>query len=317
MKSKYDEAEMSKSNNAALGAEVNTSNTANSNLVPQLNTTQKKEVEKSTRISALVLHETVREEGERELRRTPIALAWSGVAAGLSMGFSLVTQGLLHTFLPTASWSPLIDNLGYSVGFLIVVLGRQQLFTENTLTAMLPVLAHPNVPTFLRMLRLWVIVLAANLLGAFLFATVIAHTALFSPAIQQAFAEISHHSLQGGFALTVLRGIFAGWLIALMVWLLPASQGTKLHIIILLTYVVSLGGFAHIIAGSVDVLYLASTGAISWLTYFVGFMLPTLIGNIIGGTSLVAALNFAQVASDETVGQGTLSGSEKQEGSGR
>jgi formate/nitrite transporter FocA (FNT family) len=317
MNTKYDEKEMTKPSNATLEIQVNPSDTSNSNVVPKLNHTQKKEVERSTRISALVLHETVREEGERELRRTPIALAWSGVAAGLSMGFSLVTQGLLHTFLPIASWSPLIDNLGYSVGFLIVVLGRQQLFTENTLTAILPVLAHPNIPTILRMLRLWVIVLATNLLGAFLFATVIAHSALFSPAIQQSFAEISHHSLQGGFGLTVLRGIFAGWLIALMVWLLPASQGTKLHIIILLTYVVSLGGFAHIIAGSVDVLYLASTGAISWLTYFVGFMLPTLIGNIIGGTALVAALNFAQVASDETGGQNTLSGSENQKGSGR
>ncbi|MBV8693998.1 MAG: formate/nitrite transporter family protein [Ktedonobacteraceae bacterium] len=317
MNTKYDEKEMPKSGGAASGKQVNPSKTSNSKVVPQLNTTEKKEVARSTRISALVLHETVREEGERELRRTPFALAWSGLAAGLSMGFSLVTQGLLHTSLPRTSWSPLIDNLGYSVGFLIVVLGRQQLFTENTLTAMLPVLAHPNVSTILRMLRLWVIVLAANLLGAFLFATVIAHTALFSPAIQQSFAEISHHSLQGGFGLTVLRGIFAGWLIALMVWLLPASQGTKLHIIILLTYVVALGGFAHIIAGSVDVLYLASTGAISWLTYFVGFMLPTLIGNIIGGASLVAALNFAQVASDETTGQNTPHVSEKQEGSGR
>ena len=81
-----------------------------------------------------------------------------------------------------------------------------------------------------------------------------------------------------------------------MVWLLPASQSTRLHIIILITYLVALGGFAHIIAGSVDVLYLVNTGAVSWLTYLWGFMLPTLLGNIIGGVSLVAALNYAQVA---------------------
>lgn len=83
-----------------------------------------------------------------------------------------------------------------------------------------------------------------------------------------------------------------------MVWLLPASQGTRLHIIILITYLVALGGFTHIIAGSVDVFYLVNTGTVSWLTYFIGFMLPTLIGNIIGGVSLVAALNFAQVTSE-------------------
>jgi formate/nitrite transporter FocA (FNT family) len=72
-----------------------------------------------------------------------------------------------------------------------------------------------------------------------------------------------------------------------------------LHIIIIITYLVALGGFAHIIAGSVDVLYLVNIGAISWFTYLAGFMLPTLIGNIIGGVSLVAALNFAQVASEK------------------
>lgn len=268
------------------------------NAVPKLNSSDRKEVAKRTNISAVVVHETVREEGERELSRTPAALSWSGLAAGLSMGFSLVTQGLLHAYLPAAPWTPLVANLGYSVGFLIVILGRQQLFTENTLTVILPLLARPDLSTFLCVLRLWAIVLATNLLGAFIFATVLAHTALFPPEILRSFAEVSQHALRGGFGLTILRGIFAGWLIALMVWLLPAAEGTRLHIIILITYVVGLGEFAHIIAGSVDVAYLVNVGAISWLTALVGFVLPTLIGNIIGGVSLVAILNFAQVASE-------------------
>lgn len=265
--------------------------------VPGLNNADRQEVEKRRSISAVVVHETIREEGEQELRRTTTALAWSGLAAGLSMGFSLVAQGLLHAHLPTTSWSPLIGNLGYSVGFLIVILGRQQLFTENTLTAILPLLAHPDRVTFLRVVRLWIVILATNLLGAFLFALIIAHTALFPSEVQRSFADIARLSLGSGFGLTILRGIFAGWLIALMVWLLPASEGTRLHIVIIITYLVALGGFAHIIAGSVDVFYLVNIGAASWFTYFVGFMLPTLIGNIIGGVSLVAALNFAQVAS--------------------
>lgn len=271
---------------------------ASSNNVPELSTRERKEVADRASISAVVVHETVRKEGERELGRPPAALAWSGLAAGLSMGFSLVAQGLLHAYLPATPWHPLLDNFGYSMGFLIVILGRQQLFTENTLTVILPLLAHPTIRTFLLIVRLWAIVLATNLLGTLIFAIILAHTAIFPPEIQRSFAEIAQHSLRGGFGLTILRGIFAGWLIALMVWLLPAAEGTKLHIIILITYVVGLGGFAHIIAGSVDVLYLVNTGAISWLTYFIGFMLPTLIGNIIGGVSLVAALNFAQVTAE-------------------
>ena len=277
--------------------------TSSSSFVPALSSAERREVAKRANISAVVVHESVREAGERELRRNPTALAWSGLAAGLSMGFSLVTQGLLHAYLPATLWRPLIDNLGYSVGFLIVILGRQQLFTENTLTVILPLLSHPNRSTFLRVARLWTVVLATNLLGALLFATIIAHTAVFPPELQRSFAEVAHHALRGDFGLTILRGIFAGWLIALMVWLLPASQSSRVHIIILITYLVSLGSFAHIIAGSVDVLYLVNIGAISWLTYILGFMLPTLIGNIIGGVSLVAALNFAQVAT-EGVGNG-------------
>ena len=78
-------------------------------------------------------------------------------------------------------------------------------------------------------------------------------------------------------------------------WRIQLFSRRRLHIIILITYLVSLGGFAHIIAGSVDVLYLVNIGSVSWLTYLASFMLPTLIGNIIGGVSLVAALNFAQV----------------------
>src|SRR5258706_7568636 len=102
----------------------------------------------------------------------PGMMAWSALAAGLSMGFSLVAQGLLHTYLRGASWSPIIDNFGYSLGFLIVVLGRQQLFTENTLTVILPMLARPSLRTFSRIVRLWSIVLVCHLIGALVCATI-------------------------------------------------------------------------------------------------------------------------------------------------
>lgn len=276
--------------------------------LPRLGQEERQQVAERVAISAPVVHETVREEGERELGRHPTALAWSSLAAGLSMGFSLVGQGLIQAALPQAPWRPLLGSFGYTLGFLIVVLGRQQLFTENTLTVMLPLFAHPDMRTILRVLRLWSIVLAGNLVGAFIFATVVAHTPLFSRAQQHAFLTLSQESLRGDFGLVVVRAIFAGWLIALMVWLLPAADATKLQIIIILTYFVALGGFAHIIAGSVDTLYGVSIGSITWSQYLGGFLAPTLIGNIIGGVSLVAFLNYAQVAA-ETTGQRSRSAS--------
>jgi formate-nitrite transporter family protein len=272
-----------------------------SEVVPELNEAERREVAKRTSISVVIVHEAIREEGERELHRPPWALAISGLAAGLSMGFSLMSEGLIHAYLPPAIWTPLLSNFGYCIGFLIVVLGRQQLFTENTLTVILPLLAHPNWRTLYRIGRLWTIVLVMNLIGAFCFAAIVAHANMFPANVTGSLAEVARLSLHGDFNSTLLRGIFAGWLIALMVWLLPGAANSRPIIIIIITYIVALGGFAHIIVGSVEVLYLVNIGAATWYTYFIGFMLPTLLGNIIGGVSLVAALNFAQVAA-ETIG---------------
>ncbi|GAC1457233.1 MAG: formate/nitrite transporter family protein [Ktedonobacterales bacterium] len=266
--------------------------------LPKLSAADRKEVEHRASLSTIMVHEIIREEGERELERPAAAVAWSGLAAGLSMGFSMIGMGLLRAYLPAAPWRPAVASLGYSLGFLIVILGRQQLFTENTLTPILPLLTHPDWRTLWRVGRLWSIVLLANVLGAFIFATIVAHTDLFDTHIQHAFMGLALDSLRGGFGLTLLRAVFAGWLIALMIWLLPAAETAKVHIIIILTYLVALGGFAHIIAGSVEVLYLVSTGAATWQTFLGGFFLPTLLGNIIGGVSLVAALSFAQVAAE-------------------
>ena len=95
------------------------------------------------------------------------------------MGFSLVPQGAVLPYLPDARWSVLVAKVGYTVGFLIVVLGRQQLFTENTLTPILPLLSQGGRSRLLNVLRLWGIVLAATLAGALMFAWIISHTQAF------------------------------------------------------------------------------------------------------------------------------------------
>ncbi len=273
---------------------------ANSDIVaPELKREEVREVKRRTAIRAHVVHEAVRAEGEEELLRAPAALAWSGLAAGLSMGFSLVAQGLLQAHLPDTSWRPIVAKLGYSIGFLIVILGRQQLFTENTLTAILPLLSRRDRDTFVRVARLWGIVLAANLAGTVIFAVVAAKTDVFQPNVKEAFAEIGRHSLQGGFGTMVLRGIFGGWLIALLVWLLPGAETARVSIIIILTFLIGFGGFAHIVVGSTEVFYLVAIGAASGANYIVRFLVPALIGNVIGGVTLVAALNHAQVIAGE------------------
>src|SRR4051812_18631316 len=120
--------------------------------------------------SSKTVYHTVLGEGEEEMERSNTALFFSGLAAGLAMGFSLMMEALLRQHLPRADWSPLITKLGYSVGFVVVILGRQQLFTENTLTPILPLLAHRRRKEFLEVVRLWSVIFCANLLGTFLIA---------------------------------------------------------------------------------------------------------------------------------------------------
>jgi formate/nitrite transporter FocA (FNT family) len=262
---------------------------------PHLDPEEQKKAEEEESLNANITYEATRREGDKELSRTPSALFWAAVAGGLSMGFSFVAEGLLRAHLPDAEWRPLIAKLGYPVGFLIISLGSQQLFTENTITPIVPLLVARTTEMLKRVGMLWIVVLIGNLLGAYAFASLVGLTDAFDPRVHVAFAAIGHEALRSGFATTFVRGIFAGWLIALLVWMMPAASSEQVKVIVVMTYLVGLGGFAHIIVGSVEVFYLVVTGAVSVNTYFIGFMAPALLGNIVGGLTLVTALNHAQV----------------------
>jgi len=247
-------------------------------------------------IRALVIHEVLRKEGEEELTRPASALAWSGLAAGMSMGFSFLGLALMRSALPVASWSRLVDSIGYTIGFLIVILGRQALFTESTLTAVLPVLVRRDRKTLLAALRFWVVVLSCNLLGTYIFAALICIPGIFSTDVESSLLATALDAVGGAFWPTMIKAILAGWLIAVMVWLLPSARTAKMFVIILLTYMVGIGGFSHIIAGSVDSAFAVFSGHAPVRAYIVGFLVPTLLGNTIGGVGMVALLNHAPLA---------------------
>lgn len=245
---------------------------------------------------AAVVYEAIRREGEDELARNTTALVWSGLAAGLSMGFSFLMEALLSYYLPDVAWKSLITKFGYCIGFLIVVLGRQQLFTENTLTPILHLLNRKNRTTFRHVARLWITVFSANLVGAAIFALLMHAMAFYRPDLGSELTAIGMKVYTSEFPATLLSGIFAGWLIALMVWLLPFAETGRVTIIILITYVIGLGGFAHIIAGSVNAFYILATGKSYFPAFVIRFLIPALLGNIIGGVAFVAAINHAQVS---------------------
>jgi formate/nitrite transporter FocA (FNT family) len=241
------------------------------------------------------VHDAIKKEGEDELKRPSSALAWSALAAGLSMGFSFLGPGLLRAYLPDATWLPLVASLGYVLGFVIVILGRQQLFTENTLTVMLPLMEQRDRATARNVLRLWGVVLAGNLVGAALFGLVIARTEAMAPEVYVALKRMAVEAIPPSFEVSLLGGVFAGWLIALVVWLLPFAESARLWVIVIVTYVVGLAGMSHVIVGAVDASFLVASGGAGLGEVLRLIVLPALLGNILGGVALVAALNHAQV----------------------
>ncbi len=265
-----------------------------------LNEEEEEQARERTAPAAAVIYEAIFKEAKDELNRPTQALFWSGLAAGLSLGFSFLGLGLLKGMLPDASWAPLITSFGYTIGFLVVILGRQQLFTENTLKPILPLLRKPSLAVLSDVLRLWGTVLLANLIGALILAFVVSRTALFSemwtPEIFAALLASGEHFLELSFVSTFVGGIFAGWLLALMVWMLPYAEKEKVLIIVVITYLIGLGGFAHCVVGSIETMYAVIVGPASWGSY-IAFFVPALLGNIVGGVLLVAVLNHAQVAS--------------------
>jgi formate/nitrite transporter FocA (FNT family) len=263
---------------------------------PHLNESEQKQAAESSPLGPLVIHEVVRKQGEEELKRSFSGLAWSGVAAGLSIGFSFLLESALLAGLPEAPWTRLVAGFGYSLGFLIVILGQQQLFTETTLTALIPSLTERTWPKAIRTLRVWAIVLGANLFGTIILGAILANMDVFPPPMLAAMKTLSAETTALPFWPTLAAAGFAGWLIGLMVWLLPGAGPARPLIIVLLTYAVAACHFQHIVAGSAEAAFSVFSGNASVGDYLLRFVVPTLLGNIGGGTALAALFNHAPVA---------------------
>lgn len=266
--------------------------------VPALDEEERHDAERRMPPRAAVLHEAVGAVGEEELKRTPSALMWSGLAAGLSMGFSMVASGALEAYLPDMPFAHLLAALGYSTGFVIVIMARQQLFTENTLTVVLPLISAPSWGKLRLMLRLWAVVLVANLIGVALFALAVAKLPLFAPPVDHAIGALGTTLMSYTVAEMFVKAVAGGWIIATMVWLMPAAESARLWIIIGLTWLIAAAGLVHVIGSAGEVFYLLFSGRVAWPEVFWHYLGPVLAGNIVGGTLIFTLISHAQVRSD-------------------
>jgi len=246
------------------------------------------------RLTAPEIFDAVIEIARGELRRSPRKLAFSGMAGGITMGLSAMGVAALRAQLGAGEWRDVAASLLYPTGFIAVIIGRAQLFTENTLYPVILVLDERK--HFARTLRLWGIVFASNVVGALVFALLAAKSPALNLNLYDQLTRIGMEAATGTASHFFWSGVIGGWLIALVAWTVTASHWTigQLAMIYLLTFLVGVGHFAHCIAGSCEILTAVAAGQLPVLGYF-HWLIPATLGNICGGVMIVSLLNYGQV----------------------
>jgi formate/nitrite transporter FocA (FNT family) len=253
--------------------------------------------EAGTRLSAAEIHDNILGAAEEEIKRAAPALCWSAFASGLTIGLSFVMGAFAQTLVPE-KYAHAAAGAAYPLGFIFVIFAKSELFTENTVEPVILMLHKRDGQTLIAVLRLWGLLLGGNLVGALIFAWVVHHGTIIADAdIRAKMSSMAVAATSDGFALTAVRGIMAGWLIALLAWLIASTQESIAHLILiwLTTAPIAWFGFRHSIVGSVEAFYRVVDGRASLGAMAGGFIIPAVIGNTIGGVVLVALLNYGQV----------------------
>ena len=240
--------------------------------------------------------------GLKEHQRDPISLFLSALTAGMEVGFSVLFMAVLYTLFHgeiSASSLHVLLSASYSVGFIFVIIGRSELFTEHTVLSVLPVLGKKaNVVS---LLKIWGIIYLGNIIGGWIFSVIITSVSSKLHLVNEdAFGKLAKHLVHYDWSVILLSAILAGWLMGMLSWLVTSAQETisRLFIIFLVTFCIGLGGFHHCIVGSVEVFSgLLTSKEISLMEYF-NFQSAATLGNIIGGCIFVAVLKFSHIMQD-------------------
>ena len=256
---------------------------------------QKPKEEKPQKSQLIILQHT-EEAALTQLKRNSRGLSLSALTAGLDIGFSLLLMTIMFTafesVFPAQIVHLIVSNM-YPIGFVFVILGRSELFTEHTTLAILPVLQ--KLASIKKLLRLWLIVYAFNLAGGFLFALILSFLSKNFHFLQpDAFLKMAEVYLVHDWQTNLIVAILAGWLMGLLAWLVAASRETVSQIVVIWIITASIGfaNLPHCIVGNIEVATAWIMGYTS-LAQYVQFMWSATAGNIMGGVLFVGILKFS------------------------
>jgi formate/nitrite transporter FocA (FNT family) len=246
------------------------------------------------RLTAPEIFEAAVANAREEIKRSVRTLIFSGIAGGITMGLTGLGVASVRALIGDGGWQQLVSCVIYPVGFITVIIGRAQLFTENTLYPVVLVLDKRRY--LAATLRLWAVVFASNVFGALLFALLMMKTSAVRPEIISQLLRLGIEAAHGSASQLFWSGVIGGWLIALTAWTVTASHWTigQLVMVWLLTFVVGVGKFAHCIATSTAILSVVVSGGMPLMGYL-RWIIPATLGNIFGGVFLVSLLNYGQV----------------------
>lgn len=243
------------------------------------------------------------EEGEKQHKRSNSSLFLSAFGAGLEISFSVLLMGVMYTLYDkqvSEASMHLLLAICYPLGFLFVIIGKSELFTEHTTVAVLPILAKSA--RLISLLRIWGIVLIANLAGLFIFCCILATLPLHMEIIKpDAYDHIATKVINYKWYNIAGSAVLAGWLMGLLGWLTTSSTDTigRIFIIILVTFVIGAVGLHHSVVGAAEVLAGMLTSPNIRFTDFLRFMALAVTGNIIGGAIFVAVLKKSHTREED------------------
>jgi formate/nitrite transporter FocA (FNT family) len=236
--------------------------------------------------------------GAQRLGRPAAGDAITAFIGGMSVSFGAVAMAWAAASsggAPAPSPAHLAGALAFPVGFLVLLVGKSELFTENFFLPVTAVLERRG--TVGQLAALWAVTLALNLLGGLTFALLITRPGVLDGGPARYLVALAEHSVQYPFSTAFVKAIFAGWLMTLLTWLLLAARGLgpRLAIIWAVAALIVLGQFNHAIISAAEIfiamLLGARIGVADWLTRN---LLPALLGNVVGGVLFVTLLFYVQ-----------------------